>query len=151
MPGYHTTQLYDVGEVILVARVTIAGMRLKQIVTRRQLKRLSTDIGFRVSPPSCRLECRQLQLSKGQPLTMHAQLHISAAVPYGAPTSTSRHLYCLVCMSSVKCLYVQQALPRSAILHLTVPISLERSMEGRSSSSTNQHRTVIGSKLVQAY
>lgn len=36
---------------------------------------------------------------------MHAVLQMSAGGPYSAPIRTSRALYCLVWMSSVKCLY----------------------------------------------
>lgn len=35
---------------------------------------------------------------------MQAVLQMSAGVPYSAPIRTSRALYCLVWMSSVKCL-----------------------------------------------
>lgn len=48
-------------------------------------------------------------------LTIQAVLHMSAGAPYPAPSRTSRHRYCRVCMSSVKWWSTQQALPRSAI------------------------------------
>lgn len=51
---------------------------------------------------------------------MQAVLQMSAAVPYSAPIRTSRARYCLVCMSSVKCLCTQQAFPRSAIFTLSL-------------------------------
>ena len=46
---------------------------------------------------------------------MQAKDHTSAGVLYFAPSMTSGHLYCLVWMSWVKCLYVQHALPRSTM------------------------------------
>ena len=48
--------------------------------------------------------------------TIQARDQISASGPYGKHIIASGDLYCLVWISSVKCLSTQQAFPRSAIL-----------------------------------
>jgi hypothetical protein len=47
--------------------------------------------------------------------TMQAMDHMSTGVEYLAPTMASSDRYCRVWMSSVKCLWVQHALPKSTI------------------------------------
>ena len=49
---------------------------------------------------------------------MQAKDQRSADVEYFDPRITSGHRYCLVWISLVNCLYVQQALPKSTNLHL---------------------------------
>lgn len=53
---------------------------------------------------------------------MQAVLQMSAAVPYSAPIRTSRARYCLVCMSSVKCLCCRGRRHRgSNVIGWTIP------------------------------
>jgi len=47
---------------------------------------------------------KQPKVPRMTPLTMHAVLQMSAGVLYPDPINTSRDRYCLVWMSSVKCL-----------------------------------------------
>jgi hypothetical protein len=55
--------------------------------------------------------------------TIHAILQISVLAPHLAPRITSGDRYCRVWMSFVKCWFVQQAFPKSAILTDMIPIS----------------------------
>lgn len=47
---------------------------------------------------------KQFKIPRMTPLTIHAVLQMSAGVLYPDPINTSKDRYCLVWMSSVKCL-----------------------------------------------
>lgn len=83
-----------------VSGVIFSWMRFKHVVSRRQLKRLKHQSIHQYTIHRWYTNVFVCVCVR----TMQAVLQMSAGGPYSAPIRTSRALYCLVWMSSVKCL-----------------------------------------------
>lgn len=106
---YFAHQLNDLRHMIVVFAVSRSRSGIEEIVTACNE---FEDLGCRINDRSL---AGRKQLQPRIRLTTHATLHMSALGPHLAPSMTSGHRYCRVCMSSVKWCSTHVAAARESI------------------------------------